>query len=128
MQKNKLKKALLYATLATSVVGLTSCNAHIPGSGSNSGTTTEVNQEIHKIYDLYYSNGGTLTYDEWLAMIKGEKGDKGDKGDKGETGANGLSAYEIYKKYHPEYQGSENDWINDLINNKLGISSGYDRW
>lgn len=68
MQKNKLKKALLYATLATSVVGLTSCNAPIlPGSGSNSGTTTEVNQEIHKIYDLYYSNGGTLTYDEWAS-------------------------------------------------------------
>lgn len=43
-------------------------------------------------------------------MIKGEKGD------------NGLSAYEIYKKYHPEYQGSDYDWINDLVNGELSIS------
>ncbi len=26
------------------------------------------------------------------------------------------------KKYHPEYQGSEYDWINDLVNGELSIS------
>ena len=30
-----------------------------------------------------------------------------------------LSAYETYKKNHPEYQGTEEDWINDLIEGNL---------
>ena len=30
-----------------------------------------------------------------------------------------LSAYETYKKNHPEYEGSEEDWINDLIEGNL---------
>ena len=65
---------------------------------------------------------------------QGEKGDKGDtgaqgpqgeKGDKGDTGATGpqgdkgdegLSAYEIFLKYHPDYKGTEEDWINDVAN------------
>ena len=62
---------------------------------------------------------------------QGEKGDKGDtgpqgeKGDKGDTGATGsqgdkgdegLSAYEIFLKYHPNYKGTEEDWINDVTN------------
>ena len=48
-----------------------------------------------------------------VSLLKGDKGEKGDKGD------DGLSAYEIYKKYHPEYQGTEEDWINDLAEGKL---------
>ena len=62
-----------------------------------------------------------------LSTLQGEKGDKGDKGDtgakgdkgdtgaKGDTGEKGASAYEIYKKYHPDYTGTEEDWINSLI-------------
>ena len=53
------------------------------------------------------------------SSIKGDKGDKGDQGEKGDKGDDGLSAYEIYKKYHPEYQGTEEDWINDLAEGKL---------
>lgn len=30
-------------------------------------------------------------------------------------GEPGLSAYEIYLKYHPEYTGSEEDWINSIV-------------
>ncbi|MBO4573424.1 MAG: BMP family ABC transporter substrate-binding protein [Clostridia bacterium] len=44
----------------------------------------------------------------------------------GEKGDNGLSAYEIYKKYHPEYTGTEEDWINDLVNGRLAGSSDDD--
>lgn len=59
---------------------------------------------------------------------KGETGDKGDKGDKGETGSvgqagdNGLSAYELYKKYHPDYTGSEEQWVEDLVYGNLKVS------
>ena len=41
------------------------------------------------------------------------QGPKGDKGD------DGLSAYEIYIKYHPEYTGTEEEWIQDLVNGNL---------
>ncbi len=69
--------------------------------------------------------------------IQGEKGDKGDtgatgpkgdtgaqgeKGDKGDTGMQGdvgLSAYEIYVKLHPEYTGTEAEWMEDVVNGTL---------
>ena len=52
-------------------------------------------------WDFYYKfNGSWLCY----GNIKGKEGD---------------SAYEIYKKYHPEYVGSEEQWLSDLINGKL---------
>ena len=83
---------------------------------------------------------------EWIASLKGEKGEDGReiefnistthiqwryKGEetykdllslesiKGKDGNNGLSAFEIYVKYHPEYEGTEEDWINDLANGNL---------
>ncbi len=51
----------------------------------------------------------------------GEKGDPGEKGEPGETGApgeNGLSAFEIYLQYHPEYVGTEEDWLDSLKGEK----------
>ena len=74
-------------------------------------------------YEVYLKNGGTLTEEEWLISLKGEKGEqgiqgeqgpqgdqgiqgpqgeqglpgeKGNPGDPGEKGDPGLSAYEIY--------------------------------
>lgn len=44
----------------------------------------------------------------------------GVNGTNGEDGKDGLSAYEIYIKYHPEYTGTEEEWIDDLINDRLG--------
>ena len=51
--------------------------------------------------------------------IQGEQGEQGPQGDKGEPGKDGLSAYEIYKKYHPEYEGTEEEWIEDLVTGQL---------
>ena len=45
---------------------------------------------------------------------QGDKGDTGEQGPKGDTGETGLSAYEIFLKYHPDYLGTEEDWINDV--------------
>ena len=50
---------------------------------------------------------------------KGEPGEQGPQGDEGEPGKDGLSAYEIYKKYHPEYEGTEEEWIEDLVTGQL---------
>ena len=59
-------------------------------SGSGSEEENEQDAQILAVYNLYVANaeqaGQTpLTYEEWLASIKGEKGDKGDKGETGAT-------------------------------------------
>lgn len=35
------------------------------------------------------------------------------------TGEDGLSAYEIYLKYNPQYTGTEEEWLKDLISGAL---------
>ncbi len=53
---------------------------------------------------------------------KGDTGAQGEKGDKGDTGMQGdvgLSAYEIYVKLHPEYTGTEAEWMEDVVNGTL---------
>lgn len=42
------------------------------------------------------------------------------KGDKGDTG---KSAYEVFMEAHPEYQGDESQWLEDLLNGKLSESN-----
>ncbi len=85
---------------------------------------------------------------------QGEKGDKGDKGDSGEQGekgdsgekgsngvngsdgkdgingsdgkdgVNGKSAYEIYKEKYG-YEGTEEQWLDDLVNGRLALKDKY---
>ncbi|MDE6442456.1 MAG: hypothetical protein K2L12_06900 [Clostridia bacterium] len=84
--KNKVLIALLSATCLTAgAFGLVACNNE---------TADNRDQSIVAVYNQYvaYAEGEgqtPLTYDEWLASIKGEKGDKGDKGDQGEKGDKG---------------------------------------
>ena len=89
------KRRLLAGLMSLAVVAsLGSCEKnHDQNSDASSGIVSTENgdSQTRKIYDLYKENGGTLTYEEWLASIKGEKGDKGDKGDTGVTGADGSS-------------------------------------
>lgn len=56
--------------------------------------------------------------------IQGEKGAQGIQGEKGEQGERGESAYEIFKKYY-DYDGTEEEWINDLIYGRLTCTVGY---
>ena len=51
--------------------------------------------------------------------VQGPQGEPGKDGTDGEDGTDGLSAYEIYIKYHPEYTGSEEEWLEDLVNGNL---------
>jgi hypothetical protein len=41
------------------------------------------------------------------------------------NGKDGKTAYEIYLKYHPEYTGSEAQWIHDFISGKLETDTFY---
>ncbi len=90
------------------------------------------------IYTITYTNGDTSTF----TVTNGANGQQGIQGEKGEDGItpvitiqngnwyingvdtgksaegvkgdDGLSAFEIYQKYHPEYTGTEAEWIESL--------------
>ena len=104
----KRTKKLLVVFLATLSVfsgslGLAGCDLELGlgnGAGNQNSSSASEETEIEKVYAQYivYAQAEgqePLSYEEWIAMIKGEKGDtgaqgeKGEKGDKGDTGAQG---------------------------------------
>ncbi len=72
-------------------LGLVACGGN--DSTLSSGEVTEI-EKVYAQYVVYAQAEGQtpLSYEEWLATIKGDKGDtgaQGEKGDKGDTGAQG---------------------------------------
>lgn len=55
----------------------------------------------------------------------GADGQDGQDGQDGHDGADGLSAYELYCLAHPEYQGTEEEWLSDLVNGNLADKAVY---
>ena len=68
-------------------------------------------------------DGKDFTYDmftpEQLEALRGPQGQQG------ATGQSGLSAYELYKKQYPNYQGTEEQWLNDLASGALSTTKSY---
>ncbi len=54
-------------------------------------------------YIIYFTDGSHISFDIT----------------NGENGEDGHSAFEIFKEYYPEYEGSEKEWIEDIINGKF---------
>jgi len=79
--------------------------------------------EIEKIYQMYVANSDSpLTYEEWLASIKGDKGDKGDSvditvSDDGYLVINGIKTnYKIYEENEYETPAfSLKSWNGDYV-------------
>ena len=96
-------------------------------------------------YTIYYSDNSTSTF----VIANGTQGEQGVQGvpgkdghtpeisindqgywivdgvqlnikAKGDKGDNGESAYDIYCKTHPDYKKSETEWLDDLVNGRLG--------
>ena len=105
-------------------------------SSSSSEQTSEENENIqYQIYMKARDSGFTGTYEEWLESIRGDSIEirvednvlqwKYTKSTDWESlidfyyfvGADGLSAYQIYKKYYPDYQGTEKEWIDSFVSN-----------
>ena len=87
-----------------------------PGADGLSVTEAQINSKGELM--IVFSNGKTVN----LGVVTGTDGTQGEKGDPGQDGEDGLSAYEIYKKYY-EYAGTEKEWLDDLINGRLGTGS-----
>ncbi len=86
--------------------------------GTSKGNSGDVYIDIFN-WDIYRK-----VDNEWIKVgnIKGPKGDNGnpgDDGDNGDPGDNGASAYQIYVSHHPEYTGTEEQWLDDLANGRL---------
>ncbi len=81
-----MKKRLLKTLIMSSVL-LTGCRTHADSSTPMiSESTSTVDNEIQKIYESYKANGGTLSYEEWLASIRGKDGMDGKDGKDGFDG------------------------------------------
>ena len=82
-------------------------------------------------YTITFTNGSTTTF----TVNNGENGrtpviEIGENGNwfidgvdtevkaQVKDGNAGLSAYELYVKYHPEYEGSEEEWVNEFFRNE----------
>ncbi len=82
------------------------------GEKGDTGTTPllRINTEIN-MWEISYDNG--TTYTSLGIQATGDKGEQGDKGD------NGKSAYQLYIEKNPEYTGTEEEWLFDVINGTL---------
>ena len=56
--------------------------------------------------------------------VDGSDGKDGINGSDGEDGVNGKSAYEIYKEKYG-YEGTEEQWLDDLVNGRLALKDKY---
>lgn len=58
-------------------------------------------------YEIWLDAGNTGTEADFLNWLKGD------------NGQNGKSAYELYKQYHPDYNKTEEEFMQDLVNGEL---------
>ena len=133
-----MKKLLLIVlsilTCFCMAIGLTACGK----DGQSNAPTIEIGSDGY-----WYINGTKTDY-----KANGEQGEKGDSGEKGsdgvngsngkdgkdgvdgvngsdgKDGVNGKSAYEIYKEKYG-YEGTEEQWLDDLVNGRLALKDKY---
>jgi hypothetical protein len=101
MKRKNLIIALSVLTISASVLGLTACD------DGQSATIGQTDNYFEIVYAQAQELGYKGTLEEFTELIKGE---------------DGLSAYEIYKQYHPDYSGTEEEWINSLVENSISAT------
>lgn len=65
-------------------------------------------------YDIYLSNGGTLTENEWLESLKGERGKDGQNGQDGQDGYTPIKGTDYWTN-------EDKKEIESYIDDKLGV-------
>ena len=69
-------------------------------------------------YTIYFTDGTSTTFTV-------TNGADGEQGIQGEPGEDGKSAFEIYKEYYPDYDGTEEDRVNEILigrSNKVQVT------
>lgn len=141
-----MKRFLIVFMFLIFVYCLFGCKTHttINDQGSEN-KINEIAREIESIektssdglidtYTITFSDGSTTTF----TITKGEDEldakdpivEIGENGNifvngkdtnikaEGEKGEDGLSAYELYKKYNPEYEGTEEEWVKKFFSDE----------
>ena len=85
----------------------------LKGDKGDSGNTGSNGENGKSAYEIAVENGFNGTEEEWLESLKGQKGSSG------LDGTTGKSAYEIYCEKYPNYNKSEEEWLDDLVNGRL---------
>ena len=90
------------------------------GKNGEQGIQGEPGEDGHTPIITIGENGNWyIDGDDTGVLAEGVQGPQGEPGEDGLDGEDGLSAYEIYIKYHPEYTGTEEEWLEDLVNGDL---------
>ena len=141
-----MKRLFIVFAFLIFVYCLGGCKTHTTTNDQGSESKiNEIAREIESIektssdglkdtYTITFSDGSTTTF----TIINGEDGldvkdpivEIGENGNifvngkdtnikvESEKGEDGLSAYELYKKYNPEYEGTEEEWINKFFSDE----------
>ncbi len=98
MKKNSKKLIALLAVfcMATSAAALAACDKKDSASVEQPPVASSPveTDEVYEIYKLYVASAGEnpLSYEDWLATIKGDKGDPGTPGTPGQAGVSITNA------------------------------------
>ena len=94
------------------------------GANGADGLTPILTLDDEGDLSVKYGENGEVTLLGNIKGIKGNKGDKGDAGAKGSNGVDGKSAYELYISAHPEYTGTQEEWLAALKGEKGDTGRG----
>ena len=137
-----MKKHTIFVAMIGLALGLASCTGQVGSTGpqGEQGQTGpqgepgtdglnlltgkgEPTASLGSIGDSYID---TETWDYYVKANSGwvKQGNiKGQDGQSGETGEEGKSAYDLYCEAHPEYTGTLDEWLDDLVTGKLPTST-----
>ena len=90
--KRKLAMIILAVVCCLSFAFAVGCGGSLDNNDENVDMLN-----VYNTYVVYAEENGKtpLSYEEWLATIKGETGDKGDKGDQGIQGETGATIEKV---------------------------------
>ena len=97
------------------------------GTNGTDGLTPILTLDESGNLSVKYGASGAVTLLGNIKGIKGDKGDKGDNGANGSNGVNGKSAYELYIAAHPEYTGTQAEWLAALKGEKGDTGRGIEK-
>ena len=109
----------------TKAIGIDGTNGKDGTNGTNGLDGKDgkdgVTPTIEIIDGYWYINGENSG-----VKAEGKDGVNGTNGANGTDGEGGMSAYQIFKRYYPNYQGSEKDWITDVALNNICNLFGHE--
>ena len=109
MVKKLLCAALGVAMSACVCAGASACSKKYTGKDGKSA------------YEIWLEQGNTGSQSDFLQWLKGADGADGKDGKDGKDGTNGSngstgkSAFEIFLEYNPNYEGTEEEWIEEYL-------------